>query len=148
MSREVRVFSKSASHLVTAVPVAEVSTGRSVVVSVIEALQVMVCSGGSAVRPTSQVCHGPESAPRAGYPTSRFETRVRRLSRLLRPSNFPLSPALADFPRAAFRLGLGTVVRYGPPAHHPVAIFLRTGNGIRPLHHRIAAASHGCAGVH
>src|SRR2546430_373479 len=120
MSRAVRGFSKSASHLGTAVPVAEGSTGRSLVGSVIEALQVMVCSGGSAVRPTSQVCHGPESAPRAGYPTSRFETRVRRRSRLLRPSNFPLPPALADFPRAAFRLGLGTVVRVTePPAHHP-----------------------------
>ena len=41
MSPAVRTLSKSASHLVTAVSVAEMSTGRSAMVSVIEALQVM-----------------------------------------------------------------------------------------------------------
>src|SRR2546427_11532026 len=45
MSPAVKARSKSASHLVTTVPVAEVSTGRSVVVSVIEALQVVAIGG-------------------------------------------------------------------------------------------------------
>ena len=45
MFRAVRAFSKCASHAVTAVPVAEVSTGRSVLVSVIEALQVVGFGG-------------------------------------------------------------------------------------------------------
>src|SRR5437588_999194 len=96
MSRAVRVFSKSASHLVTADPVAEVSTGRSVVVSVIEALQVMVCSGGSAVRPTSQVCHGPESA-QGWLPREPVRNALAPALAALRPSNFPLPLALADF---------------------------------------------------
>jgi hypothetical protein len=50
MSPAVIALWKSASHVVTAVPVAEVSTGRSDVVSVIEALQV-VGIGDSVVSP-------------------------------------------------------------------------------------------------
>src|SRR6266705_2965254 len=41
MSLVVRALSKSANHLVTTVPVAGVLTGRSVVVSVIDVLQVV-----------------------------------------------------------------------------------------------------------
>src|SRR5438045_477467 len=114
MSRAVRAFSKSASQLVTSVLVPEVSTGRSMTVSVIESLQV-AGFGGSVVSwsAPSISLTGYRAQP---YLTRRYVVRVHRgpprpvrnprapALAALRPSNFPLRLARADF-RMTIRWG-------------------------------------------